>query len=153
MAVAKYNNFNINNIELERDSHIYTLNDDKSINFSSVTTFISEFFEKFDPLKTATKLVNTVPKYSHLTIEELLSEWKYARDHGTKVHNQIEDNLIEGEDVDEPKSDFSIKSGSEFSKQVVFICEVGCQGEFTGDDDDEEIMCPHCGIMGKSPLE
>ena len=56
------------------------------------------------------------------------------------------------EDADET-NDFSIKAGSEFSKQVVFICEVGCQSEFTGDDDDEEIMCPHCGIIGKSPLE
>ena len=55
------------------------------------------------------------------------------------------------EEADEP-NDFSIKSGSEFSKQVIFICEVGCQSEFTGDDDDEEIMCPHCGIIGKSPL-
>ena len=55
------------------------------------------------------------------------------------------------EEADEP-NDFSIKAGSEFSKQVVFICEMGCQSEFTGDDDDEEIMCPHCGIIGKSPL-
>ena len=55
------------------------------------------------------------------------------------------------EDKDEPKSDFSIKAGSEFSKQVIFICEVGCQKEFTGDE-EEEIMCPHCGIIGKSPL-
>ena len=56
------------------------------------------------------------------------------------------------EDIDEPKSDFRIKAGSEFSKQVIFVCEVGCQNEFTGDDDDEEIMCPQCGIIGKSPL-
>ena len=56
------------------------------------------------------------------------------------------------EDADETKTDFSVKAGSEFSKQVMFICEVGCQSEFTGNDDDEEIMCPHCGIIGKSPL-
>ena len=56
------------------------------------------------------------------------------------------------EDADETKNYFSVKAGSEFSKQVMFICEVGCQSEFTGDDDDEEIMCPHCGIIGKSPL-
>jgi hypothetical protein len=54
------------------------------------------------------------------------------------------------EDI-EPKSNFRIKAGSEFSKQVIFICEVGCQKEFTGDE-EEEIMCPHCGIIGKSPL-
>ena len=56
------------------------------------------------------------------------------------------------EDADKTKSVFSVKAGSEFSKQVIFICEVGCQSEFTGDDDDKEIMCPHCGIIGKSPL-
>ena len=104
MQKLKYNDFNINNIELDRDSHIYTLSNNKSINFTSVTTYISEFFEKFDSLKTATKLVNTVPKYSHLTVEELLSEWNFARDHGTKVHNQIEDNLIHGIEANEQKA-------------------------------------------------
>ena len=56
------------------------------------------------------------------------------------------------EDADETKSVFSVKSGSEFSKQVIFICEIGCQSEFSGDDDDEEIMCPHCGMIGDTPL-
>ena len=104
MSVAKYNNFNIENISLERENHIYTLNDNKTVNFTSVTTFISEFFDKFDALKTATKLVTRIPKYSHLTIDELLDEWKFARDHGTKVHNEIEDNLIKGINPTEPKA-------------------------------------------------
>ena len=56
------------------------------------------------------------------------------------------------EDADETKSVFSVKAGSEFSKQVIFICEIGCQSEFSGDDDDEEIMCPHCGMIGDTPL-
>ena len=56
------------------------------------------------------------------------------------------------EDADEIKSAFSVKADSEFSKQIIFICEVGCQSEFTEDKDDEEIMCPTCGIIGKSPL-
>ena len=56
------------------------------------------------------------------------------------------------EDADETKNVFSIKAGSEFSKQVIFICEIGCQSEFSGDDDDEEIMCPHCGMIGDTPL-
>jgi len=123
MAEVKYNNFNIDNIKLNRDSHIYTLNDDKSINFTSVTTFISEFFEKFDSLKTATKLVNTVPKYSHLTVDELLSEWKFARDHGTKVHNEIEDNLIDGTNASEPKAIHGIdwlNKHTSFDKHQVF---------------------------------
>jgi hypothetical protein len=56
------------------------------------------------------------------------------------------------EDLDETQRDFSVKTGSEFSKQVLFICESGCLNEFPGEDDDEEIMCPHCGTIGKSPL-
>ena len=52
----------------------------------------------------------------------------------------------------EPESDFGIVSGSEFSRQVVFVCENGCQKEFTGDGEEEEIMCPHCGMIGDSPL-
>jgi len=52
----------------------------------------------------------------------------------------------------EPQSDFGIVSGSEFSRQVVFICGNGCQKEFSGDSEDEEIMCPHCGMIGDSPL-
>ena len=52
----------------------------------------------------------------------------------------------------EPESDFGIVSGSEFSRQAVFICENGCQKEFSGDSEDEEIMCPHCGMIGDSPL-
>jgi len=58
----------------------------------------------------------------------------------------------ESDGVTEPESDFGIVSGSEFSRQVVFICENGCQKEFTGDSDEEEIMCPHCGMIGDSPL-
>ena len=52
----------------------------------------------------------------------------------------------------EPESDFGIVSGSEFSRQVVFICENGCQKEFAGDSNEEELMCPHCGMIGDSPL-
>ena len=32
------------------------------------------------------------------------------------------------------------------------LLEIGCQSEFSGDDDDEEIMCPHCGMIGDTPL-
>ena len=58
----------------------------------------------------------------------------------------------EGAEPIEPENDFGIVSGSEFSRQVVFVCENGCQKEFTGDGEEEEIMCPHCGMIGDSPL-
>ena len=55
--------------------------------------------------------------------------------------------------IDEAKPAFSIVQGSQFSRTVVFVCEAGCQKEFENvDDDDEEIMCPHCGSIGDSPL-
>ncbi len=47
---------------------------------------------------------------------------------------------------------FSILQGSQFSRNVVFICEGGCQSEFETDDEENEIMCPHCGLIGDSPL-
>ena len=47
---------------------------------------------------------------------------------------------------------FSIVQGSQFSRNVVFICEGGCQSEFEDEDGENEIMCPHCGLLGKTPL-
>ena len=91
MEKIQYNNFNNLDISLDRDTHTYNLSKDSSIDFISVTTFISEFFEKFNSLKVATKLVTTSPKYSHMKVEELLEVWRGKRDHGTKVHNEIED--------------------------------------------------------------
>ena len=84
-----------NNISLDRAEHIYQLTSNPEIVFTSVTTFLSDFFEKFDSEKIAKKLVNRVPKYAHLTAEELIGQWNEARDHGTKVHNEIEDYLLE----------------------------------------------------------
>ena len=53
----------------------------------------------------------------------------------------------------EEGSAFSILQGSQFSRNVVFVCEGGCQSEFENVDEDEnEIMCPHCGLIGDSPL-
>ena len=53
---------------------------------------------------------------------------------------------------EELEKTFSVISGSEFSRQVSFICEAGCLKEFKGKGDDEELMCPHCGSIGESPL-
>jgi len=54
--------------------------------------------------------------------------------------------------AEEEISTFSIVKGTQFSRQVMFICETGCNNEFESDSDDDEIMCPHCGTMGDSPL-
>jgi hypothetical protein len=62
------------------------------------------------------------------------------------------DTTGENETIAEEESSFSIVKGSQFSRQVMFICETGCQSEFELDGEDDEIMCPHCGTMGNSPL-
>jgi len=104
MDKIKYNNFNIDNISLERESHTYILEENKELEFTSVTTFLGDFFDKFDAQKIATKLVSKVPKYSHLTVDELIMQWNEARDHGTKVHNEIEDFLIDNKPATEIKA-------------------------------------------------
>jgi len=62
------------------------------------------------------------------------------------------DSTGENETIAEEESSFSIVKGSQFSRQVMFICETGCKSEFELDGEDDEIMCPHCGTMGNSPL-
>ncbi len=50
---------------------------------------------------------------------------------------------------------FSVVQGSQFSRTTVFVCVGGCQSEFENVNDGEdgnEIMCPHCGLIGDSPL-
>ena len=65
------------------------------------------------------------------------------------VESLDEENINSKEEV----AAFSILQGSQFSGNVVFVCEGGCQSEFEIDDDEEsEIMCPHCGLIGDSPL-
>ena len=57
--------------------------------------------------------------------------------------------------TEDEKPTFSIVQGSQFSRTTVFVCVGGCQSEFenvSDDDDGNEIMCPHCGLIGDSPL-
>ena len=95
------NNILNNNIFLEKEDHIYRLNDDNDFQFTSVTTFVSKFFEEFDADFVARKLTSSHPKYKHMTVEELLAEWKKRADYGTYVHEEIEtyiNDKIEPED-------------------------------------------------------
>ena len=57
--------------------------------------------------------------------------------------------------AEEDKPTFSVVQGSQFSRTTVFVCVGGCQSEFENvndGDDGNEIMCPHCGLIGDSPL-
>ena len=78
-------------ITLEESAHKYILEGHEEIEFTSVTTCVSEFFEKFDKQAVALKLVTTIPKYKGMTTAALIREWDAAAEYGTAVHKEIED--------------------------------------------------------------
>ncbi|PCJ46103.1 MAG: hypothetical protein COA72_08995 [Candidatus Neomarinimicrobiota bacterium] len=92
------------NITLEEPGHKYVLETDPSIEFQSVTELIGNYFEPFDKHAIAEKLVATNPKYMDTTAEALIAKWDAARDHGTKVHSEIELYLNKSIVPDEPKA-------------------------------------------------
>ena len=93
-----------NKITLEKESHTYKLEDNPNINFISATTFIDQFFEKFDALAVAKKLVATNRRYMDMTVEELLAQWRQSADYGTKVHEEIENFILNTTPVKEQMS-------------------------------------------------
>ena len=50
------NNILDKDITLDRDTHIYSLLSNPDLTFTSVTTYIDNFFEKFDAERVAKKL-------------------------------------------------------------------------------------------------
>ena len=94
-----------NNISLDRNNHIYTLKSNPEIEFTSVTTFIGQFFEKFDAIDIATKLVKSQrEKYRDKTVDDVLNIWKKAANHGTKVHEELENYILKKTDITEKKT-------------------------------------------------
>ena len=84
------------NIVLDKVVHEYSLRTQPDLVFTSVTTFIDGFFESFDSEKIATKLVKTHPRYADRTVESLIAEWDAAGQHGTDVHEEIENWIKNG---------------------------------------------------------
>jgi len=78
-------------IRLEEETHKYILTSHEGIEFTSVTTCISEFFDKFDKEAVAYKLVTTIPKYKGRSTEDLIKEWEESANYGIAVHKEIED--------------------------------------------------------------
>ena len=119
-----------NNITLNKETHEYKLDTDPGIVFTSVTTYVDKFFEGFDAQKIATKLVNNHPKYFSYTVESLIAEWNATADHGTKVHNEIEEWIKEGTEPSEIKAingkdwleSYKLKSNIDvFSEVIIFL--------------------------------
>tara|TARA_B100001057_G_scaffold313006_1_gene313129 strand:+ start:5033 stop:5746 length:714 start_codon:yes stop_codon:yes gene_type:complete len=79
-----------NDIDLDQKNHRYILAENPEFDFQSVTEFIHHFFEKFDKIGVAQKLINTNPKYSGKTIEQVIKDWSKGAERGTIVHNELE---------------------------------------------------------------
>ena len=85
------------NISFEEEPHIYYVNEE--IYETSVTSFIHQFFEKFNAEEIIKKYYdiwqsNETSKYFGMTPEEIIQEWEDNRnlqaEKGTKLHESIE---------------------------------------------------------------
>ena len=90
-------------MSLDTDSHIYTINNEVELS-KSVTSIVESQFPPFEREKMARILTSRVPKYQHLTAEELLEEWIDNRDHGSLVHKELENYIKYKEEPEELKS-------------------------------------------------
>jgi hypothetical protein len=115
------------NISLEEPGHKYILSTNPSIQFRSITEIVSNYFEPFNKYIIAEKLVTTNIKYMDRSAEELIGEWDAARDHGTKVHKEIELYLQNDKDPSEEKAKkgidwlkkYQMKSDIEFYSEII----------------------------------
>jgi len=97
MLKTKFPHERDNNIQFEEKGHIYTINGKRG--YTSVTTWIKQFFKKFD----ADKIINNMmksptwntSKYYGMSKEEIKSLWNNNGDNaaklGTDMHKMFED--------------------------------------------------------------
>jgi len=119
------------NIKLQREEHKYILNTNPDLEFTSVTTFIGQFFEEFNAKKIATKLVASNRNYMGMTVEEVLATWNDAAEHGTKVHEELENYILHKDTLTEPKSiqgmnwlnKYKMKSSFDVYPEVIIYSE------------------------------
>ena len=111
-----------NLISLDEESHTYTLAGSNEA-FTSVTQFISNFFEPFNEYEIAKKLTKH-PKYKGQNIEDILLDWEQRRNRGTVVHKQIEDFIINMKNKQETSIDESLdvksKKGIQFLQEFYY---------------------------------
>ncbi len=119
------------NITLERDEHKYILATNPNLEFVSATTFISQFFEKFEAERIAKKLVASSPRYRGMTVEDVLAMWRESADYGTKVHEELENHILHQDILKEPKAvhgmnwlnKYKMKSNFEVYPEVIIYSE------------------------------
>ena len=90
-------------VYLRKHDHVYILEDGTELT-KSVTNIVDSQFPYFDKELIARSLTKRVPKYQHLTAEELIDEWNEARDHGSLVHEELDLYIKEGTEPFEDKS-------------------------------------------------
>ena len=98
------NNILNNDIILDKESHQYRLKNDSGQNFTSVTTFVGEFFEEFNAKKIAKKLIRHYPKYKNYSVKSLIESWNKAAEYGSMVHEQIENWILHGTEPSDQKA-------------------------------------------------
>jgi len=76
-----------NALDFDEENHVYTRNYEE---YTSVTTFIDEFFPGFDAEAIAEEKAYSYGKYSDKSKEEILDMWQQKADDGTDVHEEIE---------------------------------------------------------------
>ena len=120
-----------NQITLNETDHKYILNGSEHINFTSVTTCISEFFEEFDKIKIATSLKQRSAKYKNLTVEEIIGKWDKAAQFGTDVHKEIENYINQNKTPSIDRSllginwlnSYLIKSDFDLFPETIIFCD------------------------------
>ena len=126
-----------NEIVLDKEKHEYSLLTQPDLVFTSVTTFIDQFFEGFDSEKIATNLVETHPRYADRTVESLIGEWAATGEHGTQVHDEIDNWIKNGIEPIETKAingknwlqNYKLKSDIDvFSEVIVYSTELNIAG-------------------------
>jgi hypothetical protein len=125
-------------LQFDEASHTYTYDGRKLV---SVTQFLGRFFEIFDGPKIARRVVtNPNSKYHGRDPDELVAEWdansRQARELGTLLHNNIQQQLVDGEVYGE-RSD-------EFQHFEAFIAEKDWRPWMV----EERVCCPEAGIAG-----
>lgn len=91
----------------DEETHTYTVGGEE---YTSATTFIGEFFPRFNADKEAEKREYSYGKYKDKNKQEILDMWAESGKHGTRIHDQIE-RYIYG-DIDYTDLDVKAKRGA-----------------------------------------
>ena len=112
---------------LDKETHTYSHKDYPDAEFQSVTTVVGDHFEIFDAPRIAENLVTNNPRYSGMTVEELMGKWNESSRLGTRIHEEIELFIYEGRTPTDPKAkiglnwleQFKMKSDFEILSEVM----------------------------------